>query len=191
MRRILRFLGIVGCFGAMLAARGAVADPGLAEDSGAASERPYNREVETVLRKIRSQVGDARYNVKVLDRGDVMAIEGEVDSERSKGRILEAASSATAKRIRDELRIRPGPSDSQIAENVRGALRNDCPQLAGRIQVDVRAGVAYLSGDLRSHREVDELLATALMVEGVTDIKSDITLGGRPYATQRLGHKRY
>jgi osmotically-inducible protein OsmY len=173
----------------MVAGRCAFANPGLAGESKAVGGQSYNQEVETVLRKINSQIRDAKYNIRVKDLGDAMLLEGDVDSERSKGQILEAARSATAKRIREELRIRPGPSDSQIAENVREALRKDYPKLADRIQVDVRGGVAYLSGDLRNHREVDELLSTALMVEGVTDIKSDITLAGRPYATQRLRGK--
>jgi len=191
MWRVLRVLGVVGCFGFMVASRGALANPGLVEDSQSVRGQTKDREVDIVLRKIKAQVRDARYNIRATDTGDAIMLEGEVDSEQSRRQILQVASSATAKRIREELRIRPGPSDSQIAEHLRDALRKDYPQLADRIQVEVRGGIAYLSGDLRSHREVDELLSTALMVEGVTDIRSDITLGGRPYATQRLRTGKY
>jgi osmotically-inducible protein OsmY len=191
MRRIRKILWVSGCFGVILASRGAIANPGLLEDSPSVDASTHNREVDIVLRKIQAQVRDAIYRITVIDLGDAIVLEGEVDSERSRGHIFDVARAATAKRIRNELRIRPGPSDSQIAEHLRGTLRKDCPQLADRIQVEVQGGIAYLSGDLRSHREVDELLATALMVEGVTDIKSDITLGGRPYATQRLRSRKY
>jgi osmotically-inducible protein OsmY len=47
--------------------------------------------------------------------------------------------------------------------------------------VEVREGVVHLSGDLRSHRDVDAVLATTLMQQGVKDIESDLTVGGRPY----------
>jgi osmotically-inducible protein OsmY len=191
MGNVLKWLVIAGGCGWLLAGQSAVANPGLEEHSRSADARTYNREVDTVLREIKGKVRDARYNIKVTDRGDNMLLEGDVDSERAREQIVAVASSATAKRIANELRVRPGPSDSQIAEHVRGALRKDYPQLADRIQVEVRNGVAYLSGNLRNHREVDELLSTALMVEGVTDIRSDITLGGRPYATQRLKSGKY
>jgi len=173
-----------------------MADPGMTDGALSTSTQsrniqPYNRVVDSVLRAIRTQALDARYDIKVTDLGEVVLLEGEVDSGRSKEQLIEAASSTSGKRVRDELRIRQAPSDTQIAENVRSALRSDCPQLASRINVDVRGGVALLSGDLRNHREVDDLLATALMVEGVRDIKSDITLGGRPYATRRINESAF
>lgn len=191
MERVLRLVRIVGCVGLMAGVRGALADPGLVEESRPREIQSYNRVVDQVLRQIRGKVRDARYDITVTDLGDAVLLQGDVDSERTRSEMVAAAHVAASKRVRDELRIRPGPSDGQIAEHVRGALRQDFPHLADRVQVDVRNGVAYLTGDLRNHREVDELLATTLMVEGVKDINSDLTLGGRPYATQRMRARKY
>jgi osmotically-inducible protein OsmY len=188
--RVLRVLGVIGCAG-LMAAGDAFANPGMGDEARPREVQSYNRVVDSVLREIRSKVSDAHYNITVTDLGDAVLLQGDVDSERARNEMVAAANVAASKRVRDELRVRPGPSDGQIAERVRGALRQDYPQLADRVQVDVRNGVAYLSGDLRNHREVDELLATTLMVEGVRDINSDLTLGGRPYATQRMRARKY
>lgn len=181
MRLVLNTIGVVGGLGCLVVAGVVVADPGMVEVARPLETQPYNRSVDQVLRGIRSRVKDAHYRITVTDAEDFILLEGEVDSESSRSEVLSAAQASTAKRIRDELRIRPAPSDAQIADQVRGALRQSYPQLADRVQVEVRSGVAYLSGNLRSHREVDELLATTLMVEGITDVQSEITLAGRPY----------
>ena len=191
MGRFLRILGIVSCLGLVTVVQDAAADPGLAEESQRREMQPYNRPVDQVLREIQKGVRDARYSIKVTDFDDAILLEGEVDSDKTRQEMVRVAHGAAAKPVRDELRIRPALSDSRIAERVRGALQQDYPQLASRVQVEVRNGVAYLSGNLGSHREVDELLSTALMVEGVTDIKSNITLAGRPYSTRRLKARKY
>jgi osmotically-inducible protein OsmY len=81
-------------------------------------------------------------------------------------------------------------TDDEIALRVSDALSRDYPGVADRVTVSVRDGVAYLAGDLRNHREVDEILATALMVDGVKDIKSDVTLKGRPYRSGVVAGRR-
>jgi osmotically-inducible protein OsmY len=157
------------------------ADPGVVGEPRMGESQRQSPIIESVLREIKQQALDARYSIKVSDLGDVILLEGEVDSERSRGQIVAAASSAASKRVRDELRIRPALSDDQISERVRSALERDYPNLAKRVQIVVQDGVARLTGDLKNHREVDELLATALMVEGVKNVESDITIAGRAY----------
>jgi osmotically-inducible protein OsmY len=191
MGRVRRILGIIGVIGFMVAAHRAEANPGLAEEARVQAVPQYNRVVDQVLRSIRREIPNARYSIQVTDLGNTILLQGQVDSENTRREMVRVAHAAASQPVRDELRVRPAPSDSQIAERVRGALRQDYPQLADRVQVEVRNGVAYLSGNLGNHREVDELLSTALMVEGVTDIKSDLTLAGRPYATQRMRGRKY
>lgn len=146
--------------------------------------------VERVRAAIVREVPDSRYNIRIQNTSDYVLLEGEVDSQRSRERIVSAAGTAAAKRVRDELRIRQAPADDQIAAAVRAALKSEYPGLASRVTVEVREGVAYFSGDLSNHREVDELLATSLMIDGVRDVRSDITLRGRPYAHQHLRVRR-
>jgi hypothetical protein len=127
MSRILGLLGAFGGIGYLVAFGDAWANPGL-EGARSVQVQPYNRGVDQVLRGIRSRVRDAKYTIKVTDLGDFILLEGDVDSERSRGEVVAAARASTPKRIGDEL------------------------------------------------------LSTALMVDGVADVKSDITLAGRPYA---------
>jgi osmotically-inducible protein OsmY len=82
--------------------------------------------------------------------------------------------------------LRPAPGDDQIASEVRATLEREFPEHARALQVEVREGVVRLSGDLRSHRDVDAVLATTLMQRGVRDIESDMTVGGRPYYRRSL-----
>jgi osmotically-inducible protein OsmY len=84
------------------------------------------------------------------------------------------------------MRLRPAPGDDQIATEVRATLEREFPEHAQALQVEVRDGVVRLSGDLRSHRDVDAVLATTLMQQGVRDIESDMTVGGRPYYRRSL-----
>jgi osmotically-inducible protein OsmY len=122
----------------------------------------------------------------VTDFDDSILLEGDVDSEKTRQQIVSVASSTASKRVSDELRIRPTLSDEQIAERVKMALARDYPSIAKKVQVEVKDGTARLAGDLRNHREIDELLSTTLMVEGVKDVKSDLTIAGRAY----YGHRQ-
>lgn len=161
------------------------ANPGAIGEPRAGEPQRYSPVVDSILREIKQQARGAKYSVKVSDLGESILLEGEVDSERARNQIVTAASSVAGKRVSDQLRIRPTLSDDQIAGRVKAALERDYPSVAKKVHVDVKDGVAHLSGDLSNHREVDELLSTTLMVEGVRDIKSDITITGRAYYGRR------
>lgn len=161
------------------------ANPGMGVETGKEQVGIVDPIVGRVRAAISKQVSDAKYNVQIFNLPEYVLLKGDVDSEQARQRLVSVAKEASGKHVRDELRLRPALTDEQIASSVRSALKGEYPSLADRVQVDVKEGIAYLSGDLRNHREVDELLATTLMVEGVKDIRSDLTLGGRPYTTRR------
>jgi osmotically-inducible protein OsmY len=149
--------------------------------------------VERVRVAVQKEVGDSRFSISIYNLLDTVLLRGEVDSEQTRSQIVSVAGRVSGKPVRDEMKLRPALTDDQIASSLRSALSQEYPQLADRVQVEVRGGVAYLSGDLRNHREIDELLSTALMINGVRDIQSDITLGGRPYGSgrMRVGRRAY
>jgi osmotically-inducible protein OsmY len=182
-QHVLLVATLAGAF-IILSAR-AEANPGVDSEPRVEGSQQGVRTVDHVLREVKKQVKGSRYSIKVTDLDDVLLLEGEVDSEKARQEIVAIASSIASKRVNDELRIRPAISDEQIAERVKQALLRDYPSVAKKVQIGVTDGVARLSGDLRNHREVDELLSTTLMVEGVKDVKSDITIGGRAYYGQR------
>jgi osmotically-inducible protein OsmY len=164
----------------------ALANPGIVGDGQARERVITDPVVDRVHQAIRRELLDAVYEITILNSPDAITLRGEVDTEETRHRAVSVAHAAAGKRVRDEMRLRPSLTDEQIASQVRTALSREYPDIASRIEVDVREGVAYLSGDLRNHRQVDELLATTLMVAGVRDIRSDITLSGRSYGGARM-----
>jgi osmotically-inducible protein OsmY len=170
-----------------------LADPGAVGESRQQPSGFVDPVVERIRMALQREVSDGRFTVTIFDTREAVWLRGEVDSEETRRRLVSVAGRVSGKPVRDEMRLRPALTDDQIASALRSALSQDYPQLAERIQVEVRGGIAYLSGDLRNHREVDELLSTALMINGVRDIESDITLGGRPYGSgrMRVGRRAY
>jgi osmotically-inducible protein OsmY len=144
MSRIFGLLWVVVCIGSLVVSEDAWANPGM-EETRAVQVAPYNRGVDQVLRGIKSRVREASYSIRVTDLDEFILLEGEVDSERSRSEVVAAAQASTSKRVKDELRIRSAPSDNQIADHLRGALRQSHPRIADRVSVEVRNGVAYLS----------------------------------------------
>jgi osmotically-inducible protein OsmY len=71
--------------------------------------------------------------------------------------------------------------DAELEQSIRRVLSEEYPRLIRDLKVIVRDGVATIEGKLANHRQVDEVLATILDVEGVADVRSDITINGRPY----------
>lgn len=169
----------------------ALANPGVApEVSSTAPMHGVDPEVARVRQAIRERSRDAYYNITIVNVPDFVILQGEVDSESHRQTIVTAAASATSKRIRDELRIRPGQSDEQVASRLRDSVSREHPALASKVKIDVRDGIAYVSGDLHSYRQVDQLLATTLMVEGVRDVKSQVTVSGKPYPARHWRVRR-
>lgn len=181
-RRRGLLLGLVVMLDVACLAAVAKGDPGIAgEPREREQARTVTPDAKAISRAIEERVRNARYEVTVHNYPEVVILRGEVDSEPTHREILAVTRSVTSKRVVDELRLRPAPADDQIASEVRACLARDFPRHVQGLQVEVHDGVVRLSGDLRSHREVDAVLASALMQQGVRDIESDLTVGGRPY----------
>jgi osmotically-inducible protein OsmY len=66
-------------------------------------------------------------------------------------------------------------------------LEREYPKLVQSVEVSVDQGIAHLKGALRNHREIDQVLATTVMQNGVKDVESELTIKGRQYGSS---HKR-
>lgn len=170
-----------------------VANPGSEVESPRArmgKEALADPEVAKVDSALHERVRGAQYQMEIFNTREAIVLRGQVDSERSRQEILSVARSVSSKPVRDELRLRPTLSDEQIQEQLRSTIDSQYPQLKKRVAVEVKDGVAYLSGNVSRHQEVDELLASTLMFEGVRDIQSDITVAGKPYVVRHPRAKR-
>jgi osmotically-inducible protein OsmY len=162
----------------------------------AISTAPQTRRNEEIVRMeeaFRRDVPNARYNVSVLTEPDRVVLRGTVDSQATRERLVSSAASVAKRTVSDQLVVQGMSSgapipDGEIEASIRRALAQEYPRLIDELQVAVRDGVATVDGKLANHRQVDEVLATILDVEGVTDVRSRITINGRPYsrgATER------
>ena len=81
--------------------------------------------------------------------------------------------------------IIPTAEVTQIAAAVVKELRQQYPALARNVSLlNTREGVVTLVGDLKDHEEVDLVLSLVMMVEGVRDVSSEITVQGQHYNTE-------
>lgn len=138
-------------------------------------------DVSRINDEIRKQTKGRWYSVSVRERGDDIVINGKADSVETQRDILRAASSVSKRRLVDEISIREGLSDAEIAASIKRTLDREYPSLVKGLEVHVKDGVAHLSGNLPTRNDVDKTLATVLMVDGVRDIQSSVKAGGRQY----------
>lgn len=167
----------------------ALANPGaMTETRRERAERVQSQDpdVRKVQESLREKVRGHWYEVSIVSFPDSLVLRGEVASEGGRQAVLSAARAAVTKPVKDELRLRPALGDDQIASQVRATLHKDFPSLSKRVQVEVKQGVVYLTGNVSSHREVDAILASILMHEGVENIESDISIAGRPYSARHV-----
>ncbi len=68
--------------------------------------------------------------------------------------------------------------DAAIKDKIVSAVDSDPDADLKGIKVDVRNGVAYFTGHVGNHRQIDNVLAQTLMVNGVRNIESSVTVSG-------------
>lgn len=156
----------------------------------AMGDRPQGSHLaDPILHRLESELVGAQYLLSVEDaQGDVV-LRGQVDSEATKQRVVELASKEIPDSVRiiDQLQLIQAPTDTWILQQVKAEVEKRFPQWRDQVTVtQVNRGVVGLSGSLRDHWEIDSLLATVVMVPGVKDIASGITINGQPYHSDGL-----
>jgi osmotically-inducible protein OsmY len=112
--------------------------------------------------------------VKVYCEGDTVEVTGSVSTEREKQRIIQSVSAQMpSKKLINTVKILRPESDEAIFSALSLALKQEGHNLSG-ITYRVRDGVAVFQGEVSNHRIIDAILATALMVDGVKDIRSEV-----------------
>lgn len=163
------------------------ADPGAERSSvepGAASE------VRAIDEALHKGVRDGWYKLSIRPAAEEIVLEGLVDNDRTREEVLSVARSVSRKPVRDQMRLKPARADSEIQSAIKRALESEYPSFSKALDVSVVGGIARLTGNLRNHREIDEVLSTTMMQDGVRGVESDITINGRPYTTPHRGARK-
>lgn len=143
-------------------------------------------EVARVRAAIRDCPTRGAYSVAVVPQvlatgREILRLQGEAETARTRDDIVKAARGATALAVVDEMTLQKPRPDSDIQSDIQRTLQEEYPKVAARVNVSVQDGVVRLRGDLSNHRDIDKVLASTNMVKGVQDIVSEITIHGRPY----------
>lgn len=78
-------------------------------------------------------------------------------------------------------RLRPQMTDEQLSQAVMKALKSESAITTSGLKVDTMNGVVTLRGSQNSFRDIDRILGITLMVDGVRDVQSEMTVGTRAY----------
>ena len=112
-------------------------------------------------------------------------LRGNAATVQTKEEILKVAKAVSKKNIIDQIVVTNLVDDATIKKSIEQLVRKEYPSLLKTLDVEVSKGIVTLHGNLRSRREVDKVLSSVLMVDGVTDIQSEITVGGLSYVRKK------
>lgn len=140
-----------------------------------------SEETTRIQNALREQVHNRWYNVRIVSEPERLALRGEVDSDDTRRELLRAAQSVSQRQVQDDLTLRAPIPDQEIKDSIARTLEREHPELARELSVEVDDGRAKFHGNVANHRQIDAVLASALMLDGVRDIESDVTVRGRPY----------
>lgn len=105
-------------------------------------------------------------------------IKGELPAGTEKQALLYHIRRSVSTPVQENILVRPWPSDSDLAKRVQAELNIKQGLDLRGINISVTNGVVMLKGKRANHGEADQLAAAVLMVEGVRDVKSDVTFDG-------------
>ena len=132
--------------------------------------------------------------IEVTTHHGVVTLTGNIDSEEAKQRALTLAKETKGvASVKDMIAVRraegdgdaPSPGrtigatidDAGITVRVKERLLDD-PVVKGlQIDVDTRAGVVYLTGNVSSEQEKDQAVKLARETEGVKDVQPNLKIG--------------
>lgn len=141
----------------------------------------HEQEVLEIRKALDSASIEKWYSVSFVSLSEGVLLQGLVDSSETSGTLERIVREVTGRQVINELKIRPRWQDHVVQQRLVETLELSHPDVHTRLDVQVADGVAHIWGDLPNRRKVDAILATTLMVEGVRDIKSHISVGGNPY----------
>ncbi len=142
-------------------------------------------EVARVKRSLAQHVASGAYSVSIESAPEGIVLRGTADTAETKEEILRAARLATKRPIVQEIVEGGIVDDATIRAAIERLVESEYPRLLKDLDIAVANGVVTLKGNFPSRREIDKVLASILMVKGVRDIQSELTVGGRPYGRSK------
>lgn len=115
--------------------------------------------------------------VTFLCQGDTITVNGVVGSSEDRIRLKDAiAASNPDANIVMNAEIAGRPSDEALQATLDQALAKE-GRISENVTYFVEDGIAYFRGSVSHHTEIDAMLATANMIDGLRDVRSDVRVG--------------
>lgn len=127
---------------------------------------------------LRSIVLKGPYSLKYEMTEQGVLIRGELPAGTEKQAMLYHIRREVSTPVNEDISVRPWPTDSELTKRIKTELSSKQGLDLKGITVEVDKGVVTLSGKRPNHWEADRIATAALMVEGVRDIKSNLTFDG-------------
>lgn len=146
---------------------------------------------EAIARNIQTSVAThpdiSDYSLRVNIRGSHVTLGGSTKNPLQ-ARLIEAIALETpgVSKVTNDIVVSAGPSDQEIKEAIMRELEYDGSLFIDVITVKVQNGVVSLEGSLPDAYAIDGILSHVLNAEGVKDIKSGLTVNGKPYPVDYL-----
>lgn len=123
------------------------------------------------------------FNFEVSEAEGKVVLSGQAQTERE-AQIAEqvARSHRGVKEIKNQITVQAPLSDRELAANVRRAISREQNISLDGLDVMAQNGTVVLRGARPDFRDIDRVLSIALMVQGVRDVKNEMTIGQRAYS---------
>lgn len=133
-------------------------------------------------------------HIKIEAKDGNVTLTGSVADHFNKALAGETLAGITGvKRVANELEIKSAlpfaNSDAWIRDQVKGALLFHRSVSAGKTGVDVRDGIVTLRGEATSNAQKDLTTQYAMDVEGVKDVRNEMTVANPSKKTRTAGQK--
>lgn len=142
---------------------------------GEARIAEVNAAVENYLSSSKLK-GSYQLDYELTEQG--ILIKGELPAGAETQALLYHVKRIVSTPVYAQISVRPWPGDKELEQRVRTQLAvKQGIDLRG-ILIEARNGIVTLSGHRKNHKQADQIASAVLMVEGVRDIKSNLTFEG-------------
>lgn len=146
---------------------------------------PSSKLAEAIRTRVDADHSLGHYDLEILVTGSTAALVGSVVKAEDGAAIARIARGTPGVvTVDNRLTVAPPTSDTVVEVNVREALQKAGDVDLAGLGISASDGVVTFAGTRPGHRDIDRILGVALMVEGVRDIKSEMTIAPSAQASE-------
>ena len=128
------------------------------------------------------QAGLRDAEISILAENGIVELSGVAGNSSEISRIEQIAKNTEGvNQIKNSMTVRAPATDSELTARINKTLTEEAISGVDDLKISAHDGTVSVSGNSTNHRDVDRLLTNIMMVDGVKDIKSSITINHQVY----------